>query len=103
MRLSGGQAQRVGIARALYRDPAVLILDEATSSLDNETEREINDAIERLRGDKTLIIIAHRLSTVRRCDRLAFLSKGRIVDIGTFEELNGRNEDFRRMVELSKL
>ncbi len=103
VRLSGGQRQRVGIARALYRDPEVLILDEATSSLDAETEHEINNAIERLRGEKTLIIIAHRLSTVRKCQNLAFIRDGRLIDTGTFDELSARNDDFGRMVELSRL
>lgn len=103
VRLSGGQRQRVGIARALYRDPDVLILDEATSSLDSETEHEINNAIERLTGQKTLIIIAHRLSTVRKCSRLAYLSEGRLVDTGNFNELSARNVDFSRMVELARL
>jgi ATP-binding cassette subfamily C protein len=103
VRLSGGQRQRVGIARALYRDPEVLVFDEATSSLDSETEHEINTAIERLSGKKTLIIIAHRLSTVRQCRHLAFLDKGRVSDMGTFDELTGRNDTFRNMVELSKL
>ena len=102
-RLSGGQRQRVGIARALYRDPEVLILDEATSSLDAETEHEINNAIERLSGRKTLIIIAHRLSTVRKCQTLAFLKDGRLAGIGSFEDLNDQNETFRRLVELSQL
>ena len=102
-RLSGGQLQRVGIARALYRDPEILILDEATSSLDAETEHEINNAIERLAGQKTLIIIAHRLSTVRKCNTLAFLKNGRLVGTGSFENLNKENEEFRRLVELSQL
>jgi ABC-type multidrug transport system fused ATPase/permease subunit len=82
VRLSGGQRQRIGIARALYHDPAVLVLDEATSSLDTETEREVMDTVRALRGDKTLIIVAHRLSTVERCDRVYRLSHGRIVDEG---------------------
>ena len=102
-RLSGGQRQRVGIARALYRDPEVLILDEATSALDVETEHEINTAIERLTGHKTLIIIAHRLSTVRKCQTLAFIKEGRLMDTGSFDDLNARNEDFRRLVEMSQL
>ena len=102
-RLSGGQRQRVGIARALYRDPEVLILDEATSSLDAETEHEINNAIEHLTGRKTLIIIAHRLSTVRKCQSLAFVKDGRLMDTGSFDDLNTRNEDFHRLVDLSQL
>jgi ABC-type multidrug transport system fused ATPase/permease subunit len=83
VRLSGGQRQRIGIARALYHDPAVLVLDEATSSLDTETEREVMDTVRALRGDKTLIIVAHRLSTVERCDRVFRLAQGRIVEEGS--------------------
>jgi ATP-binding cassette subfamily C protein len=97
VRLSGGERQRVAIARALYRDPDVLIFDEATSSLDNRTEQEMTKAIELLRGDKTLVIIAHRLTTVRRCDRLLFVERGRIVDSGSFDELLAGNEQFRRL------
>jgi ATP-binding cassette subfamily C protein len=97
VRLSGGERQRVAIARALYRDPDVLIFDEATSSLDNRTEQEMTKSIERLRGDKTLIIIAHRLTTVRRCDRLLFVDSGRIVDSGSFDDLLANNEQFRRL------
>jgi len=101
IRLSGGQRQRVGIARALYNDPELLVLDEATSSLDTETEHEISKAIEFLSGKKTLIIIAHRLSTVRSCKRILFMKEGKLVDHGTFDELRDRNKDFRRLVELS--
>jgi ATP-binding cassette, subfamily B, bacterial PglK len=97
VRLSGGERQRVAIARALYREPDVLIFDEATSSLDNRTEQEMTRAIEGLRGDKTLIIIAHRLTTVRRCDRLLFLAFGKIIDSGSFEQLLANNEEFRRL------
>ncbi len=103
VRVSGGQRQRIGIARALYTDPYVLVLDEATSSLDRETEQAIMRAIESLRGRKTLIIIAHRLSTVCGCDRLFFLKKGRLADSGTFDELSRRNADFRRLPELDHL
>ncbi len=102
VRLSGGQRQRIGIARALYCDPHVLVLDEATSSLDGATEREIVEAIESLRNERTIIIIAHRLSTVRACDRLVYMAKGKIVDVGTWEQLLARNADFRRMVELAR-
>jgi len=97
LRLSGGQRQRVGIARALYHDPEVLIFDEATSALDNQTERAVIGAIEALRGEKTLVIVAHRLSTVRGCDRLVFLRDGRIAGWGSFEELLTNNADFRAM------
>jgi ATP-binding cassette subfamily C protein len=103
VRLSGGQRQRIGIARALYRDPPILVLDEATSSLDSETEHEINRAIESLGGKKTLIIIAHRLSTIRKCNRIVYMDKGRIAAIGDFEALSQSNSDFRRLVELSAL
>jgi ABC-type multidrug transport system fused ATPase/permease subunit len=82
VRLSGGQRQRIGIARALYHDPAVLVLDEATSSLDTATERGVMDAVRALQGDKTLIIVAHRLSTVEHCDRLFRLEQGRVVEEG---------------------
>ncbi|HSV29824.1 MAG TPA: ABC transporter ATP-binding protein [Candidatus Omnitrophota bacterium] len=102
-RLSGGQRQRIGIARALYTDPAILILDEATSALDSETEQGIVAAIDTLRGDKTVIVIAHRLSTVRDCDRLVFMADGAIADIGTFDELQARVPRFRTMVELSEV
>jgi ATP-binding cassette, subfamily B, bacterial PglK len=97
VRLSGGQRQRVGIARALYHEPEVLIFDEATSALDNRTERAVIGALEALQGEKTLVIVAHRLSTVRGCDRLVFLRDGRIAGWGSFEELLKNNLDFRAM------
>ena len=80
VRLSGGQRQRIGIARALYHDPPVLVLDEATSSLDTGTELSVMDAVRALQGRKTLIIVAHRLSTVEHCDRLFRLEHGRLVE-----------------------
>lgn len=86
-RLSGGQRQRIGVARALYNDPDILILDEATSSLDHETEQTITTSIENLTGKKTLIMIAHRLTTVERCDILFYLQAGAIKAEGTFNEL----------------
>lgn len=88
--LSGGQRQRVGIARALYHDPDILFLDEATSALDTETEEQIVQALETLRGQKTLVVIAHRLSTLRSCDRILTLSRGRIVDR---KSVNGQHEN----------
>jgi len=87
VRLSGGQRQRVGIARALYHERDVLVLDEATSALDTETEKLVTEAIASLSGTKTLLIIAHRLSTVEHCDRLYLLDQGKIVKSGTFEEV----------------
>jgi ABC-type multidrug transport system fused ATPase/permease subunit len=87
VRLSGGQRQRIGIARALYGDPQLLVLDEATSALDTLTERAVVEAIERLGGAKTLIIIAHRLSTVEQCDRILVMKDGQIEAAGTFDEL----------------
>jgi subfamily B ATP-binding cassette protein MsbA len=87
VKLSGGQRQRVAIARAILKDPAVLVLDEATSNLDNESERLIEDALERLLVNRTTLIIAHRLSTVRRADRLLVLEQGRIVEEGTHASL----------------
>ena len=92
VRLSGGQRQRIGIARALYHRPSVLVLDEATSSLDTETEKGVMQAVQSLQGDKTVIIVAHRLSTVEYCDRLYRLDAGRIVDEGTFDEVMNRSQ-----------
>ncbi len=87
IRLSGGQRQRIGIARALYHDPAVLMLDEATSSLDTATESGVIQAVTALQGNKTIIIVAHRLSTVEHCDQLYQLEGGRIVAEGASIEL----------------
>ncbi|MGI6354829.1 MAG: ABC transporter ATP-binding protein [Lentisphaeria bacterium] len=100
-RLSGGQRQRIGIARALYRNPAVLVLDEATSALDTTTESALTAAVEQLRGAHTVILIAHRLSTVRRCDRIFFLDGGRLVAQGTYDELLASTPAFRAMASSS--
>lgn len=102
-RLSGGQRQRVGIARALFRNPQLLVLDEATSALDNETEHRISETVRELHGDVTLVIVAHRLSTVRHCDQIALLSAGRVAACGTFEELRNNNPEFARLVQLGTL
>jgi ABC-type multidrug transport system fused ATPase/permease subunit len=95
VRLSGGQRQRIGIARALYHNPQVLILDEATSSLDNLTEKAVMDSVNNLSKDITIILIAHRLSTVKKCDNIFLLENGELKNNGTFEELININENFR--------
>ena len=95
VRLSGGQRQRIGIARALYYNPSILILDEATSALDSQTEKAVMDAVNNLRKDITIIIIAHRLATIKKCDKIFLLEKGQIKNEGTFEELKNVNENFR--------
>lgn len=97
VRLSGGQRQRIGIARALYRDPDILVFDEATSALDGITERAIMESITRLSGNKTIIMIAHRLSTVRDCDQIFLLEKGRLVATGTYDKLLENNARFQTM------
>ncbi len=97
IRLSGGQRQRIGIARALYRDTSVIVFDEATSALDNATEREVMAAIEGLSGEFTIILIAHRLSTVERCDVVVELDHGRVVAQGSYQELLVRSQSFRSM------
>jgi ABC-type multidrug transport system fused ATPase/permease subunit len=102
-RLSGGQKQRIGLARALYRGPRILILDEATSALDNETERLVSDALADLHGSLTSVVIAHRLSTVRNCDRILYLEAGRVSGLGTFDELVASHAGFARLVELGSL
>ncbi|HET8931434.1 MAG TPA: ABC transporter ATP-binding protein [Acidimicrobiales bacterium] len=103
VRLSGGQRQRIGIARALYLRPKLLVLDEATSSLDSQTERYITDTIDSLHGHQTMLIVAHRLSTVRRCDQLIFMRQGRIETVGTFAEVKRDNAEFAHLVELGSL
>ena len=97
VRFSGGQRQRIGIARALYHNPQVLILDEATSALDNLTEQAVMEAVHNLGSEITVILIAHRLTTVRDCDQIYLLRNGQIVSVGSYEELAKYNEDFRAM------
>jgi ATP-binding cassette, subfamily B, bacterial PglK len=103
IRLSGGQRQRIAIARAIYRNADILVLDESTSALDSVTEAAVADSIQRLRHTRTLIIIAHRLSTVKNCDRLFFLEAGHLVEEGSFSQLIQRNGTFRAMVREMEL
>lgn len=100
VKLSGGQRQRIGIARALYSNPDVLILDEATSALDGITEDAVTDALQALFHEKTIIMIAHRLGTVKHADRIYLLESGRVVDEGTYEELLDHNDVFRAMAKV---
>ncbi len=99
VRMSGGQRQRIGIARALYANPSLLILDEATSALDNITERIVMEAVHNIRSHKTVILIAHRLTTVKECDQIFLMDQGRIVSVGTYDELVAGNATFRKMAE----
>jgi len=101
VRLSGGQRQRIGIARALYHDPSVLVFDEATSALDTVTEQAVMEAIEALHHQKTVILTAHRLSTVRKCDQVVLLEKGQVTAAGEFKELQKQSEQFRAMAASS--
>lgn len=101
VKLSGGQRQRIGIARALYSDVSVLIFDEATSALDGVTEKMIMESIQSFAGKKTLIMIAHRLATVRNCDVIYLMDKGRIIDSGTYLELIEKNNNFKEMANLA--
>jgi len=103
IRLSGGQRQRIGIARALYKQASVLVLDEATSALDNLTEQSVLDAISGLDRELTILLIAHRLTTVRRCDTIIELERGAVVAQGSYEELLGRSQSFRQMVEATRI
>lgn len=101
--LSGGQKQRISIARELYKDIDILIMDEATSSLDSETEKDIQNNIDMLKGKYTLIIVAHRLSTIKNADSIVFMNKGRIESVESYENLLKINQSFKRMVELQEL
>ena len=96
-KISGGERQRMAIARALYHNPDILIFDEPTSSLDGVTEEIILDTIEELKKEKTIIMIAHRLKTVEKCDIIFYMEAGQVIDKGTFADLIERNEGFKKM------
>jgi ATP-binding cassette subfamily C protein len=102
VRFSGGQRQRVAIARALYRRPAVLLLDEGTSALDNVTEAKVVEALEGAGGERTTVFVAHRLSTMRHCDVILFMTGGRIIASGTYDSLLDDSDEFRRMVTVAE-
>jgi HlyD family secretion protein len=99
VQLSGGQRQRIGIARALYNDASILIFDEATSALDGITEKIIMESIHEFSGKKTIIMIAHRLKTVEKCDQIYFIENGRVFDNGTYSELISKNKMFEEMAK----
>jgi len=97
VRLSGGERQRIGLARAVYRNPDILILDEATSALDNLTEKLVMEKIRNFEDKKTIIMIAHRLSTVRNCDIIYYMENGEIKNSGTYNELINSSEGFKKI------
>ncbi len=95
--LSGGQRQRISIARAFVRDPKILILDEATSALDTISEKKIQDSVERLVKDRTTLIVAHRLSTIRNADKIAVVGEGGLLEFGSYDELMAKQGEFYKM------
>jgi len=104
VKLSGGQRQRIAIARELFKEPEIMIFDEATSALDTDSEQLIQQSINSLKGERTVVIIAHRLSTVRNCDYIYVFNEGRIVDEGSFDELyNDKDSIFSKMCQMQNL
>ena len=103
VRLSGGQRQRLGIARALYHNPKVLVLDEATSAMDNLTEKLIMDSINSLRENTTIILIAHRLTTIKKCDKIFLMNNGELISHGSYEELVKSSDLFSKFASSYKI
>lgn len=103
MKLSGGERQRMTIARAVLKNPPILILDEATSSLDTESERLVQDAINNLMANRTSLVIAHRLSTIRHADEIIVMQKGEIVQRGSHEELLKQGGFYKKLVEMQEV
>ena len=101
-RLSGGQRQRLSIARAILKNPPILILDEATSALDSQNEKLVQTALDRLMKDRTTIVIAHRLSTIKNADMICVMNEGKIVEAGTHDELIAKNGYYKRLVDMQK-
>jgi subfamily B ATP-binding cassette protein MsbA len=99
-KLSGGQKQRVSIARAVLKNPPIMILDEATSALDTESERYVQDALEKMMENRTSLVIAHRLSTIQKADHIVVMEKGDIIEQGSHQELMDKNGTYRKLVEL---
>jgi subfamily B ATP-binding cassette protein MsbA len=99
-KLSGGQKQRISIARAILKNPEILILDEATSALDTESEKQVQEALEKLMQNRTSLVIAHRLSTIKNADLIVVLSKGKIMEKGTHEELVKQKGEYYRLIEM---
>jgi subfamily B ATP-binding cassette protein MsbA len=103
VKLSGGQRQRIAIAREIFKDPELLIFDEATSSLDSESEEMIKKSIRGIKGSVTMLIITHRLSTVKSCDNIYVLSGGKIVENGSFIKLYSKNGIFKQMCDIQQI
>jgi ATP-binding cassette subfamily C protein len=101
--LSGGQMQRLGLARALYTKPGLLVMDEATSALDAESEAEIQQALDAMRGKVTVVVIAHRLNTIQHATKVILVEDGQVKDSGTFKELIVRNPSVERLVDLMRV
>ena len=101
IRLSGGERQRIGIARALYHNPSLIIFDEATSALDNLTEKAVLEAINSLQNKVTIVMVAHRLATVKNCDTIFLLEQGEILSKGSYTDLIKSSQEFKKMTELN--